>query len=93
MKYAQPMNPPLKRLILVVCVVWFAVWAYVGWRGHTLTSDANSYVSQIPAGARVPQPILAALEAGQSLTLNAVIWGAVAPLCILMIAWAFRTRT
>lgn len=93
MKYTQPMNPTLKRLIFVVCLAWFVVWAYVGWRGHTLTSDADSYISQIPAGARMPEPILAALEAGQSMTLHAVIWGAVAPLFILIIAWVLRTRT
>jgi hypothetical protein len=97
MKYAPPMNPTMKRILIVVSVIWFAIWAYVGWRGYSLMTDAYSSIDQMPPGSDMPPEVLAVLKAGQSYTLNAVIWGAAIPLCPLVILWivgpSFKRRS
>jgi hypothetical protein len=84
------MKRSLKRLLFVVSATWLAVWAYVGWRGYEQTRDAYSYIDMLPPGATVPNPVLIALQAGQSWTLNAVIWGAALPLCFCLVVWVFK---
>lgn len=84
------MSQTMKRLLVVVSLIWFAVWAYVGWRGYTLTSDAYSYIDQLPPGTTVPQPVLTALEAGQAFSLHAVVWGAAVPVSLLLLGWIVR---
>jgi len=81
------MSQTLKRLLMVASISWLAVWAYVGWRGYTLYSDARNYIDQLPPGATVPQPILTAVEAGQAYSLQAVVWGAAVPLILLLLVW------
>lgn len=86
----------MKRLFIVISAIWLAGWAYVGWRGYALTSDAHSYIDLLPPAATVPEPVLEALEAGQSYTFNALVWGAGVPLCLLLVGWlvaGFRRRS
>lgn len=84
------MNPAVKRLLAVAGVTWLAIWGYVGWHGYTLTRNAHNFIDQLPPGATVPQPVLIALEAGQAYSLQAVIWGAVMPLFLLLVCWVVR---
>ena len=81
------MRQAIRRLIIIVVVTWLTIWGYVGWRGHEITSDAYKIIDVVRPDARIPDGVLAALEAGQSYTLNAVIWGAVVPLLVLVIGW------
>jgi len=81
------MNRAMKRFLALAGVSWLALWGYVGWRGYTLTHDAHSYIGELPPGATVPEPVLTALEAGQAYSLQAVIWGAAAPLFLLLLGW------
>lgn len=80
----------MRRLLAVTTISWLAIWAYVGWRGYTLSSGAHSYIDQPPPGATVPHPVLTALEAGQSYSLQAVVWGVAVPLLLLLLVWVVR---
>jgi hypothetical protein len=88
--YRPRMNQTKRRFLIVVIVTWLAIWGYVGWRGHEMTNDAGSLIDALPPGAHVPDGVLIALEAGQSYTLNAVIWGAAVPLLLLVIGWVLK---
>jgi hypothetical protein len=51
-----------------------------------MISDAHLFIEVLRPGARVPDGVLTALEAGQSYTLNAVVWGVAVPLFLLLTA-------
>lgn len=88
--YHRKMPQTLRRLLIVAAVIWLAIWCYVGWRGHELTSDAHRFTEVLPPGAHVPEGVLSALEAGETYTLDAVIWGAAVPLIALLIGWLLK---
>jgi hypothetical protein len=88
--YHRRMPQTLRRLLIVAAVIWLAIWCYVGWRGHELTSDAHRFIEVLPPSAHVPEGVLSALEAGETYTLNAVIWGAAVPLIALLIGWLLK---
>jgi hypothetical protein len=89
-RYHPWMRQSLRRLSILVAVTWLVIWGYVGWRGHEMTSEADKFIETVPPGARVPDGVLNALEAGQSYTLNAAIWGVAAPLLLCLIGWVLK---
>jgi hypothetical protein len=88
--YHRQMRQSLRRPSILVAVTWVVIWGYVGWRGHDMTGEAHRFIDVVPPGARVPEGVLKVLEAGQSYTLNAAIWGAAVPLLLCLIGWVLK---
>jgi hypothetical protein len=87
--YSGPMRQSLKRLFLVTALIWFVCWAYVGWRGWDQTKDAEQLINGVEPG-RVSPLAYEVLEAGHRHLQEAMLWGVLVPLVLLVIGWIGR---
>ena len=76
----------LKRLAVAILIPWFAYWLFVGWRGYAISTDAAQAIDAVPAGGDIPMVVLQALEAGNRHLFDAIVYGAVGPVTILVVA-------
>lgn len=84
----------LKRVALALGIPWVVYWGFVGWRGYEVLQDARHLIDQQPPGARIPAPVLEALERSNRHLFDAVVFGAGMPIAIcgltLLGLWIYR---